>query len=145
MKRGVVVALVLAAAIIIYRHHASAPERHYRAFAEEIAHRRFDKAAAMCDGLTPDDLAKGGLDPAMLQTLFPSRFQINERDTSADGAVTLRAEQTLLFNPPGVESATRPAMAARMNQTVTLREGDDGWKVVAFENRLVSMTALASR
>ncbi len=143
MKRGAAVALVIAAVFLAYRFYDhSAPERRYKAFAEEVLHRRFDKAAAMCDGLTAADVAKGGLDPAMLQTLFPSRFDVQSRETDSDGTVTLHAVQSVLFNPPGVESAVRPAMVARLNQTLKLRKSGGVWKVVACENNLGGMDSL---
>ena len=80
----------------------------------------------------------------MFQTLFPSRFNIESR-TATNLGVTLHAVQTVLFNPPGVESAVRPAMYATLNQTVTLRKTSDGWKITSFENRLDKMDSLAAR
>ena len=147
MKRALAVIAIIGGVFLVYRAYDRAtPERQYKAFAEEIVHRRFDKAAAMSDGLSEAALAKEGvLDPAILQTLFPSRFEVQTREKSADGALTLTAVQTVLFNPPGVESAIRPAMYAKMNQTITLRKGTGGWKVVAFENKLGKMDALTSR
>src|SRR5207237_10539306 len=110
-----------------------------------IAQRHYDKAAAMTDGLTPEALSKGSVDPAMLQTLFPSRFEIQRNEKDADGAFTLTAVQTVLFNPPGVESAVRPAMYAKMNQTVSLRKTSSGWKVTSFDNKFDSMDSLSAR
>jgi hypothetical protein len=139
-----VLALVLvAAAIIGYRYYetAYAPERVYKAFAEDILHQRYTEAAKKCDGLTADDLGKLGSQerigagPPMFQTLFPSRFRIDSRETTADGML-LHAVQTVLFNPVGVESAIRPAMYATLNQTVILRKVGGDWRIVAFDNRL---------
>ena len=83
--------------------------------------------------------------PQMFQTLFPSRFDVQTRETAADGTLTLHTVQTVLFNPPGVESAVRPAMYATMNQTVSLRKSGDAWKITAFENKLARMDSLSSR
>jgi hypothetical protein len=100
----------------------------------------------MTDGLSADSLSRsGGVDAAMMQTLFPSRFDVQSRESAADGTLTLRAVQTVLFNPPGVESAVRPAMYARLNQTVSLRKSGGAWKVVAFDNKFERMDALAPR
>lgn len=147
MRRALAAVLIIGAAFVGTRAwERGTPERRYREFAEEILHGRFDKAAALSDGLPESELArKAGLDPAMLQTLFPSRFEVRTRERADDGALTLTAVQTVLFNPPGVESALRPAMFAKMNQTVTLRKGSGGWKVVAFENKLDKMDSLSAR
>jgi hypothetical protein len=152
MKRLIVLLVVAAGALAGYRYYATsiAPERHYKAFAEEVLHRRYDAAAAMSDGLSADDLARNGTQesigagPAMFQTLFPSRFEVTSRETAPDGALVLHAVQTVLFNPAGVESAVRPAMAATMNQTVTLRKSAGGWKVAGFENKLGKVDSLMS-
>jgi hypothetical protein len=131
--------------LVAWRVH-DAPVQAYRAFAEEMVHHRFDRAAAMTDGLSADSLSRsGGVDAAMMQTLFPSRFDVQSRESAADGTLTLRAVQTVLFNPPGVESAVRPAMYARLNQTVSLRKSGGAWKVVAFDNKFERMDALAPR
>ena len=61
---------------------------------------------------------------------------------SADGTVTLHAMQTVLFNPPGVESAVRPAMYAKLNQVVSLRKTSSGWKVTSFDNKFASMDSM---
>jgi len=77
----------------------------------------------------------------MFQTLFPSRFVVNSRESAPDGSVVLHATQTVLFNPVGVES-TRPAMKATLDQVVTMRRRDGEWKVAAFENNATSLDSL---
>ena len=146
MKRAGAVVVIAALAAFIAWHVHDAPVQAYEAFAEEMAHHRFDRAAAMTDGMSADALSKsGGVDPAMLQTLFPSHFDVQSRQSAADGTLTLRAVQTVLFNPPGVESAVRPAMYATLNQTVSLRKSGRAWKIVAFDNKLDRMDSLVSR
>ena len=81
----------------------------------------------------------------MFQTLFPSRFAIESSETGADGLLTLHAVQTVLFNPPGVESAVRPAMYAKLHQVVSLRKTSSGWKVTSFENKFDSMDSLSGK
>jgi hypothetical protein len=142
----------VAAAFFGYRYYdgSYAPEKKYKEFAEEMLKRHYDTAATMTDGLTAQDLAKAGTQekvgagPAMFQTLFPSRFNIESR-TATNLGVTLHAVQTVLFNPPGVESAVRPAMFATLNQTVTLRKTSHGWKVTSFENKFDRMASLTAR
>ena len=151
MKRLIAVVLLAGAGFAGYRYYATsiAPERQYKAFAEEVLHRRYDAAAAMSDGLSAGDIARNGtqeaIGGAMFQTLFPSRFAVMSRETAPNGALVLHAVQTVLFNPAGVESAVRPAMSATMNQTVTLRKTAGGWKVAAFENKLEKVDSLMSR
>ena len=153
MRRLVVVLVVLGAAFLGYRYYrgSHAPVKHYKAFAEEILHRRYDAAAEMAEGLTAANLAKKGSQerigagPEMFQTLFPSRFAIESQETGPDGELTINATQTVLFNPQGVESAVRPAMYATMKQVTKLRNGGQGWKVVGFENKFEKMDTLTVR
>jgi hypothetical protein len=153
MRRLIAIVIILAAAFLGYRYYRNnfAPVKHYEAFAEEILHRRYDAAAEMADGLTAADLAKKGSQervgagPAMFQTLFTSRFAVESRETSPDGVVTIKATQTVRFNPPGVESAVRPAMYATLKQVTQLRNGSNGWKVIAFENTFDKMDTLSAR
>ena len=135
MKKAFVVILLVGGVFLAYRTTtAHGAEAKYKAFAEEILHRRYDAAAAMAEGLSASDLAaqgsqeRIGAGPQMFQTLFPSRFAIDSRESGAGGAVTLHATQTVLFNPVGVESAMRPAMFATLKQVVTLRKASDGWR-----------------
>jgi hypothetical protein len=153
MRRVVPALVVVAAAIFGYRYYATsyAPEKAYKAFAEDILHQRYKEAAAKCDGLTEDDLGKLGSQerigagPPMFQTLFPSRFDVQSRESAADGGVTLHAVQTVLFNPVGVESAVRPAMYAVLNQTVTLRKSAGEWRVIAFDNKFEKLDSTSVR
>lgn len=131
-----------------YYRGTYAPMHCYKTFAEEMLHRRYDAAAAIAEGLTAADLARLGSQerigagPAMFQTIFPSQFAIHSRDTSTDGVVTINATQTVLFNPAGVESALRPAMYATLKQVTKVRDGSQGWKVVAFERSFETMDAV---
>jgi len=150
MKRVTAVVLILGA-IAAYRYYATnAPVRSYEQFAEAMLRRQYDKAAAMTAGLTVADLTrlgtqeKAGPGPAMFQTLYPSRFNVESKESDGEGTVTLKAVQTALFNPVGVES-TRPSMYLRMNQVVRLRKVDGEWKVVSFENVFDKMDTLGAR
>jgi len=153
MKRAAAVAaVIIGIAFLAYRGLAKNPvESRYREFAEEMLHRRYDAAAAMTSGLTAAQLAELGTQerigagPPMFQTLFPSRFVIDSRETAPDGSVVLHATQTVLFNPAGVESAVRPAMYARMKQIVTLRKNAGTWRVTAFENSCEKMDTFDGR
>jgi hypothetical protein len=146
MKRLLPVVILVVAGALGFRYYSSSgPERVYRKFAEEVVQRNYAAAAAMCDGLSADDLSKLGTQehigagPAMFQKLFPSRFKVESSETQPDGSVDLNAVQTVFFNPVGVESAIRPAMFATMRQHVTMRKKDGAWKVAAFENVFQTM------
>ena len=119
LRRVATIAVLALAAFFAYRYYDNtyAPQKTYEKFAEELLKRHYDAATAMTDGLTAQDVARQGTQekvgggPAMFQTLFPSRFAVESRTATTLG-VTLHAVQTVLFNPPGVESATRPAISA---------------------------------
>jgi hypothetical protein len=151
MKKVAVVLIVVAAAGYWYYRSSQGPETLYKAFAEEVLHRHYDAAAAMTDGLTAAQLERSGTQekigagPAMFQTLYPSRFTIESQERGSDGTITMKATQTVLFNPPGVESALRASMFARMNQTVAMRKFAGNWKVISFENSFGSMDTLSAR
>ena len=152
MKRAVVAVVVVAAAFLAYRHYdkSYSPVQHYKKFAEQILHRQYDAASELTHGIAAKDLEKQGSQekigagPPMFQTLFPSRFAIESTEASADG-LTIHAVQTVLLNPPGVESAVRPAMYAKLNQVVSLKKTSSGWRVTSFENKFDSMDSLSAR
>ena len=151
MRKVGIVLIVAAVAGYWYYQTSHAPVNAYKAFAEEILHRRYDAAAAMTDGLSVAELARSGTQekigagPTMFQTLFPSRFTIESQERGSDGTITVKATQQVLFNPPGVESVMRPAMMALMKQAVALRKKDGAWKVVSFENSFGGMETMSSR
>ena len=149
MRGLIAVGILAAAGFVGYRSYdsSSAPVKVYEKFAEEILHRHYDAAEKMCDGLSREKLEQSGTmekigaGPTMFQTLFDSRFDIVSKETAPDGSITLHAVQTVLWNPPGVESAIRPAMYAKMDQVVALRKTGGEWKVTAFKNTFGSMDA----
>jgi hypothetical protein len=150
VKRAFFAVVILSAGLLGYRYYEKSygPVQQYKKFAEEILHRRYDAAADLTDGIPAKELEKQGSQehigagPQMFQALFPSRFAVESSDLAADGTVTLHAVQTVLFNPPGVESAVRPAMYAKMNQVVSLKKTASGWKVTSFENKFASMDSM---
>jgi hypothetical protein len=152
MKRAAVVILIMGGAFLAYRHFGSGgPAKRYQEFAEKILKRDYDAAARMSDGLSEQQLAtlgtqeRIGAGPAMFQTLFPSRYNVESEEKASDGTVTLHAIQTVLFNPPGVESAMRPAMYAKMRQIVQLKKRDGEWKITSFENKFQEMDSLTTK
>lgn len=153
MKKALALLALAGVVFLGYRYTSASrgPEARYRAFAEEILRRNYGAAERMADGLSAKELEDRGSQerigggPPMFQTLFPSRFVIDSRETAPDGAVTLHATQTVLFNPAGVESASRPAMYATLRQVVTLRKKADGWLVTAFSNQFEKMDSVSAR
>src|SRR4029077_493143 len=106
VKRAIPALIAIAATLLGYHYyqHSYEPRQHYRGFAEEVLHRRYEAAAAMTDGISAADLQKEGSQerigagPQMFQTIFPSRFVIETSEMSGDGKLTLHAVQTVLFN-----------------------------------------------
>lgn len=152
MKKALGLLALAGVAFLVFHHvRTSGPEARYREFAEAILNRHYDAAAAMAEGLSAKELEKRGSQeqigpgPEMFQTLFPSRYAIESQESAADGAVTLHATQTVLFNPAGVESAARPAMYATLRQVITLRKGSGGWMVTGFSNRFEKMDSVGGR
>jgi hypothetical protein len=105
----------------------------------------------MADGMTASEIQSAGTQekigagPQMFQTLFKSRFNVESQSTAPDGTLSLNAVQTVLFNPPGVESGSRPAMYAKMKQLVSLHKSGGAWKVTAFENKFDSMDSMSAK
>jgi hypothetical protein len=149
MKRLVVLAAIAASAFLGYRYLAGrSPESIYKKFANQMLHRNYADAAKLADGLSESDLqqfGKEGLNPAMMQTLFPSKYEIQSTEKQPDGSVTVHAMQTVFFNPPGVESALRPAMYATLKQVVTLRKASGGWRVSAYSSNVEKMDSVSGR
>ena len=147
MKNLILALVLIAAAFFAWRYTKShGLNGTYQEFAEDMTHRRFDKAAALTDGLSESDLQKiaddGGLNPAMMQTIFPSKFAIESTEKQPDGSVKMTAVHTVLFNPPGVESALRPAMYAAQRQVITLRKAGLGWRITSFKSNVEKMDSV---
>ncbi|HKO00575.1 MAG TPA: hypothetical protein VJ032_02710 [Thermoanaerobaculia bacterium] len=150
MKRSVIVAAValIAAALAFRSYRQRTVEKAYEKFAEEIIRRHYDVAAAMTTGMTEDELRASGTQeqtgggPAMFQTLFPTRYQFESTTTASDGTLSINVVQEVRFNPAGVESAVRPAMAATMRQSATMRKVAGVWKIVSFQNKFEKMDSI---
>lgn len=153
MRRAIILIVLAGAGFAGYRYYSASysPVKAYENFAEEMLHQRYDAAAKLCDGLTAAELEKLGSQerigagPPMFQTLFPSRFAVQSRETLPDGYLTINAVQTVLFNPVGVESAIRPAMYATLRQSVMLRKVAGAWKVTAFDSVFQKMDRTSAR
>ena len=73
-----------------------------------------------------------------MQELRGTGYEVTSRTAGAAGVeVTLDVTQTVGFNPPGVESALRPAMKATVRHRATLQRTAAGWKVAALTSKLV--------
>lgn len=152
MKRAVGVILIVGGAFLAYRHFGSnGPAKRYQEFADKILKRDYAAASRMSDGLSEQQLAmmgsqeRIGAGPAMFQTLFPSRYNVESEEQGSDGTVTLHTIQTVLFNPPGVESALRPAMYAKLRQVVQLKKRDGEWKITSFANKFQELDSLSAK
>lgn len=143
MKKLLVLVVLAVAVAIWYRSYREeqAPVRVLTAYADAVASGRHDLARQFADG----DLAGAGAGErhaaagwVPVQELRGVHYRVDSRTASADGnEVALVVTQTVGFNPPGVESALRPAMQARFRLQATVRSTASGWKVVAFSSEFL--------
>jgi len=144
MKKLIVLVVLLAGGFAGYRYHEArqAPIRTFTSFADALAKGRHDLAARYAEGDAADGAQgeryrQAGWVP--VENLRGISYAVHSRAESPDGReVKLDVTQTVGFNPPGVESALRPAMKARFHQTATVRRTPAGWKVVAFKSEFLA-------
>ena len=151
MKRLVVLILVVAAAAVAYRVHRErqAPLRTLTAYADAVARGRHDLARQFADGELAGAPAGGRHNRAgwvPVESLRSIGYRVDSRSESADGReISLDVTQTVGFNPPGVESALRPAMKATFRLRATVRRTAAGWKVAAFTSEFVAADEVSTR
>ncbi|KAA0256626.1 MAG: hypothetical protein EDX89_00565 [Acidobacteria bacterium] len=144
MKRLVPLAVVALLALAGWRWWAGrAPDRVYRAFAEEWAKGRTDLALAFAEGAAVEKaLAEKALTKVVgvgMDARHGIVTGVESKAKTPDGDVVLHGRQSVWFDPPGVSSALGGAMVATFTHDVTLRETPAGWKVVAFDAKRVSV------
>ena len=144
MRKLVPVLVVLVLAFGAWRWYAGrAPDRAYKAFAEEWAKGRTDLALALAEG----DRVRKALEEKALSRVVGVGMDarhgivtgVESKTAGADGTVELHGRQSVWFDPPGVSSALGGAMVATFTHDVTLKETPSGWKVVAFDAKRVSV------
>ena len=55
------------------------------------------------------------------------------------------ATQTILFDPPGITTALGGAMYTHVHHSATLRHSSGGWKVIAFEPKVIDIGEVRRR
>jgi hypothetical protein len=150
VRKLVVLVVIVAAAVVAYRAHRSkqAPVDVFTAYADALARGRHDLARELATGELAGSEAgerhrSAGWVP--VQELRGTSYEVTSRtDGAAGDEVTLDVTQTVGFNPPGVESALRPAMRATFRQRATLRHTTSGWKVAAFTSKFVGADEIST-
>jgi hypothetical protein len=150
VRKLIALVAIAAAAAIAYRAHRDrqAPVDVFTAYADALARGRHDLARELATGELAGSEAgerhrAAGWVP--VQELRGTSYEVTSRTASPAGdEVTLDVTQTVGFNPPGVESALRPAMKARFRQRATLRRTATGWKVAAFTSEFVGADELST-
>jgi hypothetical protein len=150
MKKLIVLLSIAAAVGIAYRVHRDrqAPVDAFTAYADALARGRHDLARDLAIGELAGSEAgerhsAAGWVP--VQELRGTSYTVTSRTASATGdEVTLDVTQTVGFNPPGVESALRPAMKATFRQRAIVRRTAAGWRVASFASELVAVDEIST-
>lgn len=150
MKKLVLLLIIAVALLVVFhRQTAETPEKVYREFATAMVDLDFERAANFSEGLSERGWEKvsplHAIGYSMIQDTFRPLYTIESQRELSENEVEIRAMQAVQFNPPGVESAMRPAMVAKVGQTARLKKTGDGWKVIAFENDVRSVDSLTEK
>ena len=151
MKRLLLAALVLGAAFLAYRRFApDEPVRTYRRFAEAWARSRYEDAARLSEGeAVSRALGRQSVSNLFggpwIETLHGMRLTIESREEKENGDVSIEARQLLFFDPPGITSGLGGAMYASFRHSATLKKTPDGWKLTAFEAKLLEAGPMRRR
>lgn len=144
MKKLLVFAAIAAvAAFGVWRLSADSPAaKTYQAFADHLARGRESDALALVDG----DDARRAVTSQAPERLLPMPMEAvlhvsQTVDWEKPGAedVTIRATQTIGFDPPGVTSAMGGSMRAEFRHDAIVKRTASGWRVVSFKNVLDHM------
>jgi len=141
---GKLIVLVLAGALGWWAYgkyfRDSEPVHAYKQFAEAWANGRPDQAAGLTAGPSASrailEKSLYNLMGVPVQHVHGVGFAI-ESEQPRGSSVIISAVQTVAYDPPGTTSALGGAAKADVRQTVEMTLTPDGWKVVAFEPRLV--------
>lgn len=145
MKKLVIVALIVAAALFGYRvmFAKSAAFETYQQFAELMAYGQTDEAIALCaSGSQADDelklaAARKKMRRGTGMTYSITGISYSLRSESREGdEVTLDVHQTVRISGGGQESAFGRPVVHR--QRVSLKETAAGWRVSEFDDEIVT-------
>lgn len=121
---------------------SSGPEGTYKKFADSWAANKVSEAISYAGSegartAIGEKTINALMGNAIQTPMGSSHSSIQTSSGTGPGEVVVQADQVVMYNPPGVESALRATMAARIHHTVTLARTADGWKVMAFNPTLV--------
>jgi len=114
----------------------------YKDFAESWANNRTREvqgiisSSVMANAMGPQSFPKVVGDP--IGMVRASSFQI-ESETVSGNRVSVRATQSVEFDPPGVTSVFGGAATASLHEAIDLENTADGWRVISFSPSLQSI------
>ncbi|HPR62687.1 MAG TPA: hypothetical protein PK014_00565 [Thermoanaerobaculia bacterium] len=124
----------------------SGSEKAFKEFSESWALNRLGEAMNYgAPGLREDLKGLGVNDVThhMMESIMGVTVHVDSMETSPAGeGVDARGRILILFNPPGVTSAMRATMAARIETEAIVIKTPDGWKVSSFTPTLLEMKEL---
>jgi hypothetical protein len=82
---------------------------------------------------------------AMVEAVHGVGYKIESFEKKENGEVAIEAVQTVMFDPPGITSGIGGAMAMIFHHSARVHETAEGWKVIAFEPKLLEMRQLRGR
>ena len=126
-------------AVSVYEKFATAWTRGEK---EEAA--QFGEPEAVKNALEKQAL-RGMPSGAIMEAFRGERYAIESKTRLPGGDLRIEARQTIFFDPPGATTGIGGAMYTRIHHSVTLRERDTRWKVVAFEAAYVDMGEIRRR
>ncbi len=134
-----VIAAVAAGIYFLYIKD-SAPYVTYKMFATALANGERDRALQYADGPEvlggPEEIRGQTAGGMPVDALIGIGYSRESETKDSNGIVTVKAIQSVRFDPPGATSAMG-AMTARYRQTATLHKAVDRWLVSSMKSELV--------
>ena len=146
LRRAVLGILGLSALLLLIHCAGGGPEKTFEKFASAWADERVDEAVSYCEGEAAKNAVKAigisqVMSPYSIQTLGKIDYAVQSSEKGVDSnQVILTVEQTVYFNPPGVESAMRAAMYMTIIHKVTMQKASGSWKVASFSPKVTKIS-----
>jgi len=151
MRKLILVALLAAAAVVAARSISRWRARvAYEEFAEAWTHGDAKRAGELAEaGAAERALEKRSLrglpNGPIMEAFRGTRYAIESESRNAAGDMEIEATQTILFDPPGITTALGGAMYTHVHHSATLRHSSGGWKVIAFETKVIDIGEVRRR
>jgi hypothetical protein len=145
LKKVVVAAVLAGAAFFAYRFYERLAVIHcYENFADAWAREAREEALRLTEGeAARQAVEKRGIrsliDAWGVERIHGTSYSEESTERGNDGAIAVKARQTIAFDPPGITSALGGAMWMTFHHSARLRRTEDGWRVVDFVPTYVDM------